>query len=210
VAGFATSTPDPDVLEYIRGEKRLLRPLHGHDAWAAAGALRRAARHRRAGRPLHQETTDDDDDDECAFADVALTFGSLVSTYTGAQPSRVATTIVYVETSTASALFHQVSEHLSLGEHPTETLLDVNRLVREHNAQYLEVGVFEVCPYDERLLAYSIDLVGNENFTLRFRNVADAAEDKRLARMPGIVGTSRGMRWVRDDQARLWAYYKQA
>jgi oligopeptidase B len=48
-------------------------------------------------------------------------------------------------------------------------LLDPHRIAP--NATYFAVGVFEPSP-DGSMLAYSIDIVGDEVYTLRFRNVA--------------------------------------
>jgi oligopeptidase B len=81
-----------------------------------------------------------------------------------------------------------------LGGGPEQVLLDGNALAGE----YFAAGVVEVSP-DARLLAYSVDLVGDEVYTLRFRDLHAGAE------LPDAVGgTYYGLGWAADSRSVLY------
>jgi oligopeptidase B len=74
---------------------------------------------------------------------------------------------------------------------PEEVLLDCNELAGD--SEYFGLGVFAVSP-DHRLAAYSTDLTGAEQYTLRFRDLeaqTDLAEELPL--------TYYGCAWSRDS-----------
>jgi oligopeptidase B len=56
----------------------------------------------------------------------------------------------------------------ALVDGPEEILLDLNEMAEGHS--YCDLGAFEVSP-DGRWLAYTIDMVGREKYTLHFRNL---------------------------------------
>ncbi|WP_406268995.1 S9 family peptidase [Actinacidiphila glaucinigra] len=74
-----------------------------------------------------------------------------------------------------------------------QMVLDVNALADGHD--YAEIGVFDLTP-DGRLLAYSVDYLGEEVFTLRVKDLA-AGEDLPVE----IPGTSYGSAWSSDGSA---------
>jgi oligopeptidase B len=53
---------------------------------------------------------------------------------------------------------------------PEQVLLDLNVMVAENKWAYAKLGVYEVSP-DHNLLAYSLDLAGDENFILQFKDL---------------------------------------
>jgi oligopeptidase B len=57
-------------------------------------------------------------------------------------------------------------KNLQTGEE--QLILDENELAQ--NSSYFNVGVFAVSP-DETILAYTVDRIGNERFTLYFKNL---------------------------------------
>ncbi|SDP97560.1 S9 family peptidase [Lentzea jiangxiensis] len=71
-----------------------------------------------------------------------------------------------------------------------QVVLDENELAAEHD--HLAIGVFDVSPDGSRL-AYSIDITGNERFTLRIRDLASGKD------LPDeIPGTFYGSAWSLD------------
>ncbi|KAJ3081082.1 hypothetical protein HK102_002592 [Quaeritorhiza haematococci] len=80
-----------------------------------------------------------------------------------------------------------------------EVVLDVNQIVPQ-TAPYLTMGVFEVNPHDETLLAYSIDLKGDEKYTLYFRNITTGVQ---LGPPQAISDTYYSARWSKGN----WIYY---
>ncbi|MDT8304592.1 MAG: S9 family peptidase [Anaerolineae bacterium] len=76
-------------------------------------------------------------------------------------------------------------------EAPEEIMLDLNRLAEGHD--YLRMGIFRVSP-DHRLLAYSIDTSGAEQYTVFFKRV----EDGTLLR-DQIENTSYSAEWAADS-----------
>ncbi len=81
--------------------------------------------------------------------------------------------------------------------HPDEqVLLDENALAGE--AAYLAVGDLAVSPGHGRL-AYSVDMTGDERFTLRVRALTAPDSDTPAADLPDVIdGTSYGIAWADD------------
>jgi oligopeptidase B len=77
-------------------------------------------------------------------------------------------------------------------EAPEEILLDQNPLAAEH--AYFRLGASEVSP-DHRLLAYSVDTSGAEEFTL---HIKDLSTGELLAE--SIERTSHGLAWANDSR----------
>ena len=75
---------------------------------------------------------------------------------------------------------------------PEEILLDQNPLAAEHT--YFRIGASEVSP-DHRLLAYSVDTSGGEEFALYIK---DLTTGELLAET--IAGTSPGVAWANDSR----------
>lgn len=81
-------------------------------------------------------------------------------------------------------------KHGSAGA-PEEMMLDLNQLAEGHD--YLRMGIFRVSP-DHRLLAYSIDTNGAEQYTVSFKRI----EDGEL--LPDqIENTSYSAEWAEDS-----------
>ena len=76
---------------------------------------------------------------------------------------------------------------------PEEVLLNANELAREHD--YLRVGVFETSP-DHKLLAYSLDTEGSEQYTVY---VMDLATRQHLGQ--AIPNTYYSLEWANDSAA---------
>ncbi|KAJ3031158.1 hypothetical protein HDV00_008492 [Rhizophlyctis rosea] len=80
-------------------------------------------------------------------------------------------------------------------------------LVVPSNASYFLVGAFEVSPYDEDLLAYSIDRIGSELYTINFHNISSSSP---IPSAKPIQSTYYSVRWAVDILAtgvRHWVYY---
>lgn len=75
-----------------------------------------------------------------------------------------------------------------------EVLLDLNDMVAAHSWAYAKLGVFEPSP-DHRLLAYSLDTDGNENFITYFKDLqsGDLLPDQ-------IPGTKYDGEWGNDNR----------
>ncbi len=87
-------------------------------------------------------------------------------------------------------------------EAPEEILLDQNRLAAEY--AYCKIGVSEVSP-DHRLLAYSLDTSGAEEFTLYIKDLitGELLTDK-------IEGTSLGVAWANDSRTLFYTVLDHA
>jgi oligopeptidase B len=73
-----------------------------------------------------------------------------------------------------------------------QVLVDLNRVVEEEKLEYLAMGIYEVSP-DNRLLAYSLDRDGNENFTIHFKDLETGEH------LPDrIVGAAYSAEWGND------------
>ncbi len=83
-----------------------------------------------------------------------------------------------------------------------EVLLDQNPLAADH--EYFRVGVSEVSP-DHRLLAYSVDTSGAEEFTLYIK---DLATGHLLAE--SIDNTSAGVTWANDSRTLFYTMLDHA
>ncbi len=83
-----------------------------------------------------------------------------------------------------------------------EILLDQNTLAAEHT--YYRIGASEVSP-DHRLLAYSVDTSGAEEFTLY---VKDLSTGEILTER--IEGTSPGVAWANDSHTLFYTVLDQA
>ena len=88
----------------------------------------------------------------------------------------------------------QADPPLTAGGEPLpgeEILLDENKLAEGHD--YFSLGTFDVSP-DDRMLAYSTDVTGEERFTLRIK---DLATGELLA--DEIANTFYGSAWATDN-----------
>ena len=85
---------------------------------------------------------------------------------------------------------------------PEEVLLDQNPLAAEH--AYFKLGVREVSP-DHRLLAYSVDISGAEDFTLYIK---DLSTGRLLAETIG--NTSPGVTWANDSRTLFYTLLDHA
>ena len=85
---------------------------------------------------------------------------------------------------------------------PEEVLLDQNPLAAEHI--YYRLGVSKVSP-DHRLLAYSVDTTGAEEFTLYLK---DLTTGELLAEKIG--GTSLGVAWANDSRTLFYTVLDHA
>jgi len=75
---------------------------------------------------------------------------------------------------------------------PEQVILDVNELAEGHD--FFRVGVYKVSP-DHKLAAWSFDTVGNEDYTLR---VKDLESGEMLP--DAIPNTSRAVAWASDNR----------
>ncbi len=83
-----------------------------------------------------------------------------------------------------------------------EILLDLNELAAGHD--YLELGIFKVSP-DHRLLAYSLDTNGSEEYTISFKDLSSGSL------LPDqIHNTSYSAEWAADSQTLLYTTMDQA
>lgn len=74
---------------------------------------------------------------------------------------------------------------------PEEILLDVNAVAEGHD--YVRIGIFDVSP-DASTLAYSVDVDGSEDYTIRFRDLTTGEDlDDEL------VGTYYSSAWSADS-----------
>ena len=85
---------------------------------------------------------------------------------------------------------------------PEEVLLDQNPLAAEHI--YYRLGISKVSP-DHRLLAYSVDTTGAEEFTLYLK---DLTTGELLAEKIG--GTSLGVAWANDSRTLFYTVLDHA
>jgi len=85
---------------------------------------------------------------------------------------------------------------------PEEILLDQNALASEHT--YFRIGVSEVSP-DHRLLAYSVDTSGAEEFRLYIKDLSTGA---LLSESMG--GTSLGVAWANDSRTLFYTVLDEA
>ena len=85
---------------------------------------------------------------------------------------------------------------------PEEVLLDQNPLAAEH--AYFKLGVREMSP-DHRLLAYSVDISGAEDFTLYIK---DLNTGRLLAETIG--NTSPGVTWANDSRTLFYTLLDHA
>ena len=85
---------------------------------------------------------------------------------------------------------------------PEEVLLDQNPLAADH--AYFKIGVREVSP-DHRLLAYSVDISGAEDFTLYIK---DLTTGRLLAE--SIGNTSLGVTWANDSRTLFYTLLDHA
>ena len=85
---------------------------------------------------------------------------------------------------------------------PEEVILDQNPLAAEHS--YFRVGVSEVSP-DHRLLAYSVDTSGSEDFALFIK---DLQTGELLSER--MSGTSPGVAWANDSRTLFYTVLDDA
>jgi len=83
-----------------------------------------------------------------------------------------------------------------------ETLLDLNILAEGHD--YLRLGVFRVSP-DQRLLAYSLDTDGAEDYTIQFKDLSTGGllPDR-------IKGTAYSAVWAEDNETLFYTTRDEA
>ena len=79
-----------------------------------------------------------------------------------------------------------------------EVLLDLNRVAEESGTGYVGLGVFEVSP-DHTRLAWSLDLNGSENFTIRIRNLMTGEHYPEQ-----ITGTYYSLVWGNDSRSFIY------
>lgn len=84
----------------------------------------------------------------------------------------------------------------------TQVLLDLNELAAD--ASYLALGVREVSP-DDRLLAYSVDTVGDEVYELRIRDL-----ETRADRPDRVPRSYYGCAWSADSATVLYVVHDDA
>jgi oligopeptidase B len=78
----------------------------------------------------------------------------------------------------------------------SEVLIDENALAEGH--EYFALGGFEISP-DHNVLAYSTDVTGAEEYTLRFRDLANGVD------LPDVVdNVIYGLAWADDSQTCLY------
>ena len=83
-------------------------------------------------------------------------------------------------------------------ESEEEVLLDLNSLAEESEVGYVGLGSFAVSP-DHKLLAYSLDLNGSEQYTIRIKNL------ERGEHLPDeIPGVYYGLVWGNNNQEFLY------
>ncbi len=85
-----------------------------------------------------------------------------------------------------------------------QVLVDLNGIVEEERLEYLTMGVYKVSP-DHRLLAYSLDRDGNENFTIQFK---DLETGKHLP--DRIVGAAYSAEWGNDCRTLYYSTQDEA
>ena len=85
---------------------------------------------------------------------------------------------------------------------PEEVILDQNPLAAQHS--YFRVGVSEVSP-DHRLLAYSVDTSGAEEFTLFIKDLQTGEMQSER-----IGGTSPGVAWANDSRTLFYTVLDDA
>ena len=85
-----------------------------------------------------------------------------------------------------------------------EILLDLNEEAEKARSDYLGIGVYKISP-DHSLLAYSLDLNGSEEYTVRVR---DLESGKDLDDM--ITGTNYSLEWAADGRTFFYAIHDEA
>lgn len=85
-----------------------------------------------------------------------------------------------------------------------QVLVDLNGIVEEEKLKYLLMGVYKISP-DHRLLAYSLDRDGNENFTIHFKDLetGEHLPDK-------IVGAAYSAEWGNDCRTLYYSTQDEA
>ena len=116
-------------------------------------------------------------------------------------PERVDDYFYYTRTEAGGQYPIFCRRHGSL-EAPEEVLLDQNPLAADH--AYFKIGVREVSP-DHRLLAYSVDTSGAEDFTLYIK---DLTTGRLLAE--SIGNTSLGVTWANDSRTLFYTLLDHA
>jgi oligopeptidase B len=116
-------------------------------------------------------------------------------------PERVDDYFYYTRTEAGGQYPIFCRRHGSL-EAPEEILLDQNPLAADH--AYFKLGVREVSP-DHRLLAYSVDTSGAEDFTL---HIKDLTTGRLLAE--SIGNTSPGVTWANDSRTLFYTLLDHA
>jgi oligopeptidase B len=116
-------------------------------------------------------------------------------------PERVDDYFYYSRTE-AGGQYAIFCRRLGSPEGPEEILLDQNPLAADH--PYFRVGVSEVSP-DHRMLAYSVDTSGAEEFTLFIK---DLTTGELLAE--SIPRTSHGVAWANDSRTLFYTVMDDA
>lgn len=85
-----------------------------------------------------------------------------------------------------------------------QVLVDLNAIVEEEKLKYLTMGFSKISP-DHRLLAYSLDRDGNENFTIHFKDLVTGMH------LPDrIVGAAYSAEWGNDCETLYYATQDEA
>jgi len=85
-----------------------------------------------------------------------------------------------------------------------QVLVDLNRIIEEEKLKYLLMGVYKISP-DHRLLAYSLDRDGNENFTIHFKDLETGEQ------LPDrIVGAAYSAEWGNDCRTLYYSTQDEA
>jgi len=85
-----------------------------------------------------------------------------------------------------------------------QVLVDLNGIVEEEKLKYLLMGVYKISP-DHRLLAYSLDRDGNENFTIHFKDLETGEH------LPDrIVGAAYSAEWGNDCRTLYYSTQDEA
>ncbi|KAJ1534304.1 hypothetical protein HK096_004049 [Nowakowskiella sp. JEL0078] len=85
-----------------------------------------------------------------------------------------------------------------------EIILDLNFLI---NSSYFNMGVFEINPFNENLVAFSVDLIGNEKYQLF---VWDILKARLIPTVQEMTDTYLSARWFVDsigEFQRVWIYF---
>jgi oligopeptidase B len=89
-------------------------------------------------------------------------------------------------------------------EAPEQILLDLNKIAKENNYNYLRLGVYKISP-NHKTLAYSLDTDGAEDYTIYFQDMetGETHTDR-------IKGTSYSLEWANDNKTIFYSTQDEA